>query len=310
MAAEDPRFLVTPAGKSLCWASLTSPNDGAAVELSQKALTGLLQLAVTWGMRIIGVLIALWLARIVANWLASKLARRLGARRFDVTLSKFFANLVRYAVIVAAVIGCLGVFGIQTTSFAAVLAAAGLAIGMALQGTLGNFAAGVMLLAFRPFKVGDLVKIGGHLGRVASIELFTTELTTLDNRLLIVPNGEIFGKTIENLTHYDTRRVDISVGATYSDSTENTRQVLTDCLADIKGILKDPEPQIFLKSLGESSVDWEVRVWCKTPDYWDVHQDTIRAVKKAMDGANVGIPFPQRDLHFDPEVVKALAQAR
>ena len=153
-------------------------------------------------------------------------------------------------ILVGAVLGCLGVFGIQTASFAAVLAAAGFAIGMAFQGTLGNFSAGIMLLAFRPFKVGDFVEVNGEKGTCEHIDLFTCEFRTLDNKKLIIPNGSVFGG---------------------------------------------------------SSIDWQVRVWCKTEDYWDVWQATTRACKLSLDEAGIGIPFPQQDVHLDESVIKALS---
>ena len=200
----------------------------------------------------------------------------------------------------------MGVFGIETTSFAAVIGAAGLAIGLAFQGTLSNFAAGMMLLIFRPFKVGDVVTVDGHTGKVAELELFTTELTTPDNRRLIVPNNKIFGSTIENITHHPIRRVDVPVGVDYTAGIDQVREILEQVPPRIPGVLEDPSYQIFLKELGASSVDWVVRVWCKTEDFWDVHQATIRSTKMALDAEGIGIPFPQLDVHLDPEVTKGL----
>ncbi|MFH2008024.1 MAG: mechanosensitive ion channel domain-containing protein [bacterium] len=264
-----------------------------------KLLQSLAELGTTWGVRIIGVLIALiisfWIARRVHN----SIERSLSKRNFDATLTTFFASMARYGNIIGAVLGCLGVFGIQTASFAAVIAAAGLAIGLAFQGTLSNFAGGVMLLVFRPFKVGDLVKVAGELGFVEKIELFSTLLRTPDNRCIIVPSKAIFGSTIENLTFHPTRRVDISIGAEYSADVDKTRAALEGCVKDIPNILEDPAPQIFLEKLGASSVDWQVRVWSNTADYWTVHQSAIRAAKLALDEAGIGIPFPQLDVHFD-----------
>jgi small conductance mechanosensitive channel len=198
------------------------------------------------------------------------------------------------------------VFGIQTTSFAAVIAAGGLAIGLAFQGTLSNFAAGVMLLAFRPFKVGDLIVVAGTMGTVQEIELFTCELTALDNRRIVIPNSSIFGSTIENLTHHPQRRVDIPVGTSYSADTDRVRAVLEATLAKVEGVLEEPAPQVLLKGLGSSSVDWQLRGWCNTEDYWDVWQRMIRDAKAALDREGIGIPFPQQDVHLDPDVVQAL----
>ena len=198
-------------------------------------------------------------------------------------------------------------FGIQTASFAAVLAAAGFAIGLAFQGTLGNFSAGVMLLVFRPFKVGDFVEVNGETGTCEHIDLFTCEFRTLDNKKLIVPNGAVFGSTITNYTGYEIRRADVNVGAEYSADLDKTRKVLEKAAANIPGMIKDPAPQVFLASLGDSSVDWQLRIWCKTADYWDVYQATVRAAKVALDEAGIGIPFPQRDVHLDEAVIQAIS---
>jgi len=261
--------------------------------------------AATWGIRIVGVLVALFVAWAFAGWVQRTINKRLGAK-LDPSLTTFFASLLRYAIIAAAVVGCLGVFGIQTASFAAVIAAAGLAIGLAFQGTLSNFAAGVMILVFRPFKVGDVVQVAGVIGKVEEIDLFTSALSTPDNRRIIVPNGTIVANIIENMTHHETRRVDVPVGVDYAADIDEVRKVLEGCLKDIPDILEDPEPQIFLSELGASSVDWQVRVWSTPAKYWDVRQATVRAAKKALDEAGISIPFPQQDVHLDPEVVKAL----
>jgi small conductance mechanosensitive channel len=270
----------------------------------------LVNLGATWGIRIIGVVVALVLAFLISGWLRRALIRSLERRNFDLTLTRFFGALVRYAILVAAIIGCLGVFGIQTASFAAAIAAIGLAVGLALQGTLSNFAAGVMLLIFRPFNVGELIRVAGQLGTVDALQLFTTDLKTLDNRKLVVPNSQIFGAVIENLTCHPTRRVDIPVGVTYSADVDETRRVLEQVPAKVEQVLPDPPPQIFLHQLGASSVDWQVRVWCKTEDYWDVHQAVVRSTKQALDEAGLSIPFPQMDVHLDPAVASALGGRR
>lgn len=273
----------------------------------ERITTLLTDIIMEWGLKVIGVLVALTAAWILGGWSRRKLQALFRKRSFDPTLSSFFSNLVRYAILAGAVLGCLGVFGIQTASFAAVIAAAGLAVGLAFQGTLSNFAAGVMLLVFRPFRVGDLVKVNGELGIVKEIELFTTRLATLDNRLIIIPNSAVFGNKIENLTHYDTRRVDIPVGVEYSATVKETKEVLEKAALKVEKRLDEPAHQIFLKELGGSSVNWVVRVWCKTEDYWDVYQSAIQESKKALDEAGLGIPFPQMDVHLDEPVVKAMS---
>jgi small conductance mechanosensitive channel len=259
-----------------------------------------------WGVRIVGVLIALFVGWLVAGWSRRAVYNSLDKRDFDVTLTRFFSNLLRYAILIGVVLGCLGVFGIETTSFAALIASAGLAIGLAFQGTLSNFAAGVMLLIFRPFKAGDVVNVAGVIGAVQEIELFTTEMKTADNRCLIIPNSAIFGSTIENLTRHTTRRVDVDVGVAYDADIDQARMVLESVPATVEGVLSDPAPQVILLALGASSVDWQVRVWVKTEDYWTVRDAAIRATKQALDRADIGIPFPQMDVHLDPPAVEAL----
>jgi small conductance mechanosensitive channel len=265
-------------------------------------------LGATWGLRIVGVLVALILAFLISGWARRALVRSLEKRNFDLTLTRFFGALLRYAILGGAIIGCLGVFGIQTASFAAAIAAIGLAIGLALQGTLSNFAAGVMLLVFRPFNVGDLINVAGKLGFVDALQLFTTDMNTLDNRKLVVPNSAVFGAVIENFTAHPTRRVDVKVGVAYDADVDRTREVLETVPGQVEGVLKDPAPQIFLEGLGASSVDWQVRVWCDTAAYWDVYQAVIRATKKALDDAQLSIPFPQMDVHLDAPVVAALGK--
>ena len=263
-------------------------------------------MAIEYGAKILGVILALIVALIVAGWLRSLVRASLTRTRVDVTLTKFISNVVRYAVLTMAVIACLGVFGIETTSFAAVLGAAGLAIGLAFQGSLSNLAAGVMLLVFRPFKVGDVVSTAGVTGLVDEIELFTVRIKTADNRLIVVPNSTVFGGTIENLTSFDTRRCDVSVGTDYGASLDETRAVLERAVSKVEGVLSDPVHQIYLGELGDSSILWHVRVWVKTSDYWKIREKLTYAVKTCLDEAKISIPFPQRDVHLDAPVIEAL----
>ncbi len=273
--------------------------------MSESLLNAVTAFIATWGLKVVGVLITLVVAWIVAGWADHTLSKTLKAKKFDPMLSNFFAKLLRYAILVGAVLGVLGVFGIETTSFAAVIGAAGLAVGLAFQGTLSNFASGVMLLIFRPFKVGDVIKVAGHVGAVSAVDLFSTELTTPDNRKIIIPNSSVFGATIENITHHPTRRVDIPVGVAYDADLDATRKLLEHAAATTPGVLADPAPQIFLESLGDSSVNWQVRLWCDTANYWDVHQAAIVNVKKTLDEARVGIPFPQLELHLGDQTLAA-----
>jgi small conductance mechanosensitive channel len=258
----------------------------------------LLPLLANYAARAVGALLLLIVAWIVASVVSRMVGRSLERTRFDATLTKFFARLVWWAVVVAAVVGCLGLFGVETTSFAALLGATGLAIGLAFQGTLSNFASGVMLLAFRPFKVGDVVTIAGQTGVVDEISVFATTLDTFDNRRFIIPNSSIFGSTIENITHHPRRRVEVNVGVSYDADIDRTREVLEQAAASVEGRLDDPAPVVFLQELGTSSVNWSVWVWARREDFGTVKQGTVRVVKQALDEAGIEIPYPRMDVHL------------
>jgi small conductance mechanosensitive channel len=255
--------------------------------------------AIDFALKAVGALVVLVLAWMVASWLKGVMLRRFERVKFDETLGKFFANMVRYVVIVLAVLSCLQIFGVDTTSFAAVLAAAGFAIGLALQGTLQNFSAGVMLLAFRPFKVGDVVNVAGQLGKVDSIALFTTTMDTFDNRRIILPNSEIFGATIENISFHDTRRVDVNVGTAYEADIDQTWDLLKQVAQDVEGRLPDQDGDAILLELGDSSVNWQLRVWTQAADFFPTKQRLTRNVKVALDEAGISIPYPQMDVHHN-----------
>ncbi len=250
-------------------------------------------------------LLLLFVVFIVAGWAKRIVKNGLERAKVDITLTKFFSNMARYAVLIVGIIAVLARVGIETASFAAILAAAGFAIGMAFQGTLSNFSAGIMLLVFRPFKVGDLVNVGGVTGVVDEVELFTTNLNTPDNRRIIVPNSSVFGATIENMTFHDTRRVDVAVGTDYSADLDETRRVIEAACSGVQGRLPDLGVQAYLVSLGGSSIDWEARVWCKSEDYLAIKDELTKAVKNGLDAANISIPFPQTDVHIDGTVLNA-----
>jgi small conductance mechanosensitive channel len=248
---------------------------------------------------LLGAILLIALTFWTARWAHRATHRSLERGGMDPTLTRFSSNLARYGVLVLGGIAVLSVFGISVASFAAILAAGAFAIGLALQGTLGNFSAGAMLLIFRPFKVGDVVSVAGVTGKVVEIDLFTTQFDTPDNRRIVVPNGAIFGSTIENITFHPTRRVDVDVGTDYGADLRATRGVLEQVARTVDGVLQDPEPQVYLKQLGGSSIDWAVRVWTLTPDYWAVRESLTQGIKDALDEAEIGIPFPQLDVHFD-----------
>ena len=276
-------------------------NDVA--ETSKDAFSGdtdaIWDLVQTYGMPVVWAIVILVAAYIISKIAGNGVRRSLAKAKVDETLSRFFGKFASYIILILGVIFALSKFGIDVTSFAAILAAAGFAVGMALSGTLGNFAAGVMLLIFRPFKVGDYIVAGGTEGTVEEIELFTTTLNTLDNRHIILPNGLIHGAVIENVTFNKTRRVDVNVGVAYGASMKETRKVLLEGIANIPSALTDPGPDAYLVELADSSVNWQVRVWCDPVDYWGVRQSLTEAAKDALDAAGISIPFPQMDVHMD-----------
>lgn len=262
---------------------------------AQKFLAGALPLVGHIAIGILIIIIALMVAGRARNFVEKAIRRA----RVDETLAKFFAQLAKWAIIIVGLISAIGYMGVPTASFAAVIGGASLAIGLAFQGSLGNLAAGVMLLIFRPFKIGDVVQVGGITAKVAQIDLFTTLMDTPDNRRIIMPNGKIFGSEIENITHHPVRRVDVSVGTAYGSSVDETREVLMRAVKGTQGVLTDPAPEIYLNELGGSAVEWAVRAWSKTPDYWAVKERLTRAVKVSLDEAGISIPFPQMDVHID-----------
>lgn len=239
----------------------------------------------------------------IVGWAVAKIVQRVLRRallraNFDMTLSVFLSRLAHMLLLAFVVILTIHELGVDTTSFAAVIAAAGLAIGLALQGSLSNFASGVLLIALRPFKVGDYVEAGGASGTVAAVAVFATELLTPDNKTVIVPNSEITSGNITNYSAKETRRIDLVVGVAYDADLKKTRAVLNGILTDEPRVLKQPEPVVAVSNLGESSVDFVVRPWVKSSDYWPVRFDLNERIKVRLDEEGIGIPFPQRDVHL------------
>jgi small conductance mechanosensitive channel len=258
------------------------------------------KVAVDYGFPVIKVIAIVLIGLFVAGWAARLTTKAMTKAKVELTLSKFAGKMAKWLILVLVGLSCLGAFGIEITAFAAILAAAGFAIGMAFSGTLGNFAAGIMLLIFRPFKVGDVVSVGGHTGKVNEIDLFVTTMDTPDNRRLILPNGSIFGASIENISHHATRRVDVAVGTDYGADIDQARAVLQQAAEAVDNVLSDPAPAVVLSELGGSSIDWVVRVWVNAGDFWPVKDALTREIKYALDKAEIGIPFPQMDVHLDP----------
>lgn len=243
----------------------------------------------------LGILIVgYWLAKILSN-----LARRaLGARNVDPTIGQFIGKLVFGTTLAVALIPALSHAGIQTTSVLAALGAAGLAVGLALQGSLSNFAAGVLLIAFRPCRVGDYVEAGGKAGTVAEISLFSTTLLTPDNVRITLPNAAVMSSPITNYSAMDQRRVDLLIGISYDANIKLAKEVIQSVINADERVLAEPAPVIAVRELADSSVNLVVRPWVSRPDYWNAHDDLLENIKLALDEAGVTIPFPQMDVHF------------
>lgn len=265
-----------------------------------------MEMVYTYGTKIVLFFVGIVATFIIAGWVAKLTKSSLKRSKLDENLVSFLSKLVKWTILVLGAVSCLGILGIQTASFAALLAGAGLAIGMALQGTLGNFAAGVMLLLFRPFRSGQYVKVAGQEGTVVAVDIFNTALDTPDNRRIVVPNGAVFGSQIENVSFHQTRRVDVSVGSDYAADIDETRKTLEAAAKGLEYGLVDPAPAVVLTGLGDSSVNWAVRVWVDAGDYWPAKDELTRAVKYALDNANIGIPYPQMDLHLSDSTLGKL----
>jgi small conductance mechanosensitive channel len=264
-------------------------------------MENLVEFATTYGLKIIGAIIILIVGRIVAGILRNVVTKLLRKTNTDEAIIRFMRSLVYILIMVFAVIAALAKFGVQTTSFVAIMGAAGFAIGFALQGSLSNFAAGVMVLVFKPFRVGDFVDAAGVAGTVKEIKLFNTILATPDNIKIIVPNGKIYGDVIKNITAFDVRRVDLVIGIGYTSSIQKAYDIVQDILKKDERVLDEPASQIAVAELADSSVNFVVRPWVRKEHYWDVKFDVTRKVKEAFDEAGIEIPFPQRTIHMVSE---------
>ena len=263
---------------------------------SETQLTMLVETAVHYSTRVLGALVLLFIAMRVGRLVQGRIIALGATDRFDETLAKFLGSMAYWAIFVMSGIACLGIFGVQTTSFAAVIGAAGLAVGLAFQGSLSNLASGAMLLIFRPFAVGDVVTVAGETGCVQEIGLFTVTLDTPDLRRIILPNSGVFGGTIVNMSHHETRRVDVSVGCDYSAGLKETREALLKAAGDVADTVD--EPQVVCTGLGASSVDWQVRVWVKGSAYFEAHERLTEATKERLDEVGIGIPYNTIDVNL------------
>jgi small conductance mechanosensitive channel len=239
---------------------------------------------------------------VIGKWIVNKIVGLLGkvlrkVKGMDITLIKFLENIVYYALMIVVLLTSLGKLGVETTSFLAILGAAGLAIGLALKDSLGNFASGVMIIMFKPFKVGDAVTAAGVTGTVSEVGIFNSIFTTPDNQKIIIPNGAITSGSIININAHDTRRVDLVVGIGYEDDIKKTKEVLNNIISSHEKVLIDKGITIAVSELADSSVNFVVRAWVKTPDYWDVKFNLTETIKLRFDEEGISIPFPQQDVH-------------
>ncbi|MFQ5982079.1 MAG: mechanosensitive ion channel family protein [Woeseiaceae bacterium] len=253
---------------------------------------------VDFGIKLIAALAIFFIGRAVTRLISHALRRLMQSQNVDKILQTFVGNLVYWALMIFVIIAAINQVGIQTTSLIAIMGAAGLAVGLALQGSLSNFAAGVLIVVFRPYKVGDWVEAAGVAGSVEQVQILTTILKTGDNKQIIVPNSQIMSSIITNYSANDTRRIDLVVGVSYDDDLDKVRATIRELVDADDRILKDPECLIAVSELADSSVNFVVRPWVKTADYWGVNFDLTEAIKKRFDKEGITFPFPQQDVHL------------
>lgn len=271
--------------------------DTEIPEVNMTMIQELMPTIQTFGMRILVAVVIFIVGRWIASLITKMVKRAMAKADVEDTLLNFLGNLIYYVLLAAVVIATINQVGIQTTSLLAVLGAAGLAVGLALQGSLSNFAAGVMIVGFRPYKVGDFIEAGGVAGVVEQVQIFTTVMRTGDNKKIIVPNSQIMAGEITNYSANPTRRVDLVAGCGYDDDLDKVRGVLEGIIAAEDRILDDPAPTIAVSELADSSVNFVVRPWVNSSDYWGVYFDLTEQIKKRFDAEGIAIPYPQRDVH-------------
>ena len=264
----------------------------------EEAITILKATGVEFGINLVTAIVIFYVGRVVINFIMRGLRSVMRKQGVDKTLETFVCNLVRIVLLMFVIIAAISAVGIQTTSFIAVLGAAGLAVGLALQGSLANFASGVLIVMFRPYKVGDWVEAAGISGAVEEVQILTTVLKTGDNKTVIVPNRQIMDSIITNYSANDTRRVDMVVGVSYEDDIDKVRSTLEELVAAEARVLDDPGCTIAVSELADSSVNFVLRPWVKTGDYSGVKFDLTEAIKKRFDAEGISFPFPQRDVHL------------
>ena len=264
----------------------------------EETLSVIQEYMLVYGWKIIMAIVIFIIGRMIARWMRGFTEKMLKKQEVDEAIQHFVSALVYYILFTFVIVAALGQLGIQTASFVAIIGAAGLAVGLALQGSLANFAAGVLILLFKPFRVGDFIEAAGTSGVVKKILIFTTELHTGDNKKVIIPNGAVTSGTITNYSANDTRRVDLVMGIGYDDDIDHAKRVLEDVVNADSRILKDPAPTIAVVELADSSVNFVVRPWVNSADYWAVYFGLNEAVKKRFDQEGISIPYPQSDVHM------------
>ncbi len=251
-----------------------------------------------FGMKVLIALLIFFVGRMIARLVTKGLHNVMQSQKVDKILETFVCNLAYWTLMIFVIIATINQIGVQTTSLIAIMGAAGLAIGLALQGSLANFAAGVLIVMFRPYRVGDFVEAAGIAGVVLQVQILTTILKTGDNKQIIVPNGQIMNSIITNYSAHDTRRIDMTVGVSYDDDLDKVRSTIQELVDADERILKDPECLIAVSELADSSVNFTVRPWANTADYWGVKFDLTEAIKKRFDKDGISFPFPQQDVHL------------
>jgi small conductance mechanosensitive channel len=263
-----------------------------------KMLSDLQTTGLDLGLNLLAAVVIFYVGRAIARMLTKGVRRLMNSQSVDPILVSFVTSLVQWGLMAFVIIAAITKLGVQTASLVALIGAAGLAVGLAMQGSLANFAAGVLIVLFRPYRVGDWVEAAGVSGSVLQVQVLTTILQTPDNKQIIIPNGQIMDNIITNYNANPTRRVDLVIGVSYSDDLDKVRSTITELVNADSRILKVPECQIAVSELGESSVDFVVRPWVNSADYWEVKFAVTEAIKKRFDKEGISIPFPQRDVHI------------
>ena len=276
---------------------MTAP-ETIATYFTPERIGEYIDLGVDLGIKIIAALAILLIGKGVAKLAKRAVHKTMTKREVDPTLVSFGSTILYYLLMVAVIIASVQQIGLQTPSLVAVVGAAGLAIGLSLQGALSNFAAGVLIILFRPFKIGDVIDTAGQIGSIKEIGILYTIMSSGDNRKVIIPNSQVMSGTITNITLHDTRRVDMSVGVSYSDDLDKVEAIILDVLSSDERVLKDPEPQVKVAELAGSSVNFNVRPWCKKEDYWSLFYDFQKTIKQRLDKEGMSIPFPQQDVYL------------